>query len=260
MAGAGFSRTRPRNPPAPIYLNRTVRGSFRAAQHYLNARLAECEQGRELVGGSITLNQYLDRWLESRCPAEAQNEVNRGLYLSARSLYPAGSRQTNASRPRATRFPICVSSDATKKALAAHGCLHPCRSPRCPRAGRALAPTRPQSRLRRRDPQARPSRDERIVTGRGTTISLACPPHKVWSSFCSCPDHRPPAERVTAIVPAKRALTESRRPKSPTSRGGVFRGGSKPRISSYRWLRKTGQANRKGCESRAEVEGSLRAR
>jgi len=47
-----------------IYLNRTVRGSFRAAQHYLNARLAECEQGRELVGGSITLNQYLDRWLE----------------------------------------------------------------------------------------------------------------------------------------------------------------------------------------------------
>ena len=38
-------------------------------------------------------------------------------------------------------FQSCVSSDATKKALAAHGCLHPCRSPRCPRAGRALAPT-----------------------------------------------------------------------------------------------------------------------
>ncbi len=47
-----------------IYSNRTLRGSFRAAQHYLNARLAECEQGTELLGATMTLNQYLDRWLE----------------------------------------------------------------------------------------------------------------------------------------------------------------------------------------------------
>ena len=46
------------------YLSRTLRGSFRSAQHYLNARLAECDQGRELAGEDLTLNQYLDRWLE----------------------------------------------------------------------------------------------------------------------------------------------------------------------------------------------------
>ena len=70
------------------YSNRTLRGSFRSAQHYLNARLAECDQGRELVGGNDP--EPVPRPLaRGRCPAEAQNEVNRGLYLSARSLYPA---------------------------------------------------------------------------------------------------------------------------------------------------------------------------
>ncbi len=46
------------------YSNRTLRGSFRSAQHYLSGRLAECEQGRELAGEDLTLNQYLDRWLD----------------------------------------------------------------------------------------------------------------------------------------------------------------------------------------------------
>jgi integrase len=47
-----------------MYLNRAVRGSFRSAQHYLNAKITECEQGRELYGVHLTLDQYLDRWLE----------------------------------------------------------------------------------------------------------------------------------------------------------------------------------------------------
>ena len=46
------------------YQSRTVHGSFRAAQHYLNTRLEERDQGRELAGEDLTLNQYLDRWLE----------------------------------------------------------------------------------------------------------------------------------------------------------------------------------------------------
>jgi integrase len=47
-----------------IYSNRTLRGSFRAAQLYLNTRLAECEKDKEFLGAQLTLNQYLDRWLE----------------------------------------------------------------------------------------------------------------------------------------------------------------------------------------------------
>jgi integrase len=46
------------------YLNHTIRGSFRAAQHYLNTRLAKRGQGRELTSPAMKLNQYLDRWLE----------------------------------------------------------------------------------------------------------------------------------------------------------------------------------------------------
>ena len=46
------------------YVNRTVRGSFRSAQHYLHAKITECEESRELDGVRLTLDQYLDRWLE----------------------------------------------------------------------------------------------------------------------------------------------------------------------------------------------------
>jgi len=46
------------------YLNRTVRGSFRSARHYLNAKITECKESRELDGVRLTLDQYLDRWLE----------------------------------------------------------------------------------------------------------------------------------------------------------------------------------------------------
>ena len=57
-----------------IYSNRTLRGSFRSAQHYLSGRLAECEQGRELAGEDLTLNQYLDRWLELAARPKLRNK------------------------------------------------------------------------------------------------------------------------------------------------------------------------------------------
>jgi len=46
------------------YLNQTIRGGFRAAQRYLNLRLEERCGGGGLEGERLTLNQYLDRWLE----------------------------------------------------------------------------------------------------------------------------------------------------------------------------------------------------
>ena len=38
------------------YQNRTIRGGFRAAQHYLNTRLEEYDQGRELDGRRLNDN------------------------------------------------------------------------------------------------------------------------------------------------------------------------------------------------------------
>jgi integrase len=47
------------------YHNRTIHGSMREAQSYLTRKLRERELGRDLEGAKITLNEYLDRWLET---------------------------------------------------------------------------------------------------------------------------------------------------------------------------------------------------
>ena len=46
------------------YHNRTIHGSMREAQTYLTRKLRERDLGRDLEGAKITLNEYLDRWLE----------------------------------------------------------------------------------------------------------------------------------------------------------------------------------------------------
>ena len=46
------------------YHNRTIHGPMREAQAYLT-KLRERDSGRDLEGAKITLNEYLDRWLET---------------------------------------------------------------------------------------------------------------------------------------------------------------------------------------------------
>src|SRR5439155_4014541 len=47
------------------YHNRTIHGPMREAQAYLTKKLRERDLGRDLEGAKITLNEYLDRWLET---------------------------------------------------------------------------------------------------------------------------------------------------------------------------------------------------
>ena len=47
------------------YHNRTIQGSMREAQAYLTRKLRERDLGRDLEGAKVTLNEYLDRWLET---------------------------------------------------------------------------------------------------------------------------------------------------------------------------------------------------
>jgi integrase len=47
------------------YHNRTIHGSLREAQGYLTRKLRERDLGRDLEGAKITLNEHLDRWLET---------------------------------------------------------------------------------------------------------------------------------------------------------------------------------------------------
>jgi hypothetical protein len=47
------------------YHNRTIHGHMREAQAYLTKKLRERDLGRDLEGAKITLNEYLDRWIET---------------------------------------------------------------------------------------------------------------------------------------------------------------------------------------------------
>jgi hypothetical protein len=47
------------------YHNRTIHGPMREAQAYLTRKLRERDLGRDLEGAKITLNEYLDRCLET---------------------------------------------------------------------------------------------------------------------------------------------------------------------------------------------------
>lgn len=75
--------------------NRTLRGSFHSAQHYLDSKITECEQGRELAGATMTLNQYLDRWLELAARPKLRAKTARDYQqLVGRYLRPAlGERE-----------------------------------------------------------------------------------------------------------------------------------------------------------------------
>ena len=64
------------------YHNRTIRGGLRAAQRYLNSRLRERDQGREIEGAQITCNEYFDRWLQ----IAAQPKLRRKTYRDYEAL------------------------------------------------------------------------------------------------------------------------------------------------------------------------------
>jgi hypothetical protein len=46
------------------YLNKTIHGGLRDAQAHLNKMLGKRDGGRNLDSSKLTLNQYLDRWLD----------------------------------------------------------------------------------------------------------------------------------------------------------------------------------------------------
>jgi hypothetical protein len=57
------------------YHNRTIHGPMREAQAYLKRKLGERDLGRDLEGAKITLNEYLDRWLETAVKPRVQDRT-----------------------------------------------------------------------------------------------------------------------------------------------------------------------------------------
>ncbi|HKV77583.1 MAG TPA: hypothetical protein VJP02_05570 [Candidatus Sulfotelmatobacter sp.] len=97
------------------YHNRTVHGTARRAQEYLTKMLRERDLGRGLEGSEITLNEFLDRWLETAAKPKLREKSYRsynGLlggtfdqHLAKESCPPS---HPSMSRPRVSSLSIAV--------------------------------------------------------------------------------------------------------------------------------------------------------
>ena len=74
------------------YHNRTINGSMREAQAYLTRKLRERDLGRDLEGTKITLNEYLNRWVETARTTESTGKNPPRLSRHAAAVRPALSR------------------------------------------------------------------------------------------------------------------------------------------------------------------------
>ena len=77
------------------YHNKTIRGSFREAQTYLNTKLQERGTGRLPRAAAISLNQYLDQWLTMA----AMPRLRLKTYSDYEALLRLHIRPTFGTRP-----------------------------------------------------------------------------------------------------------------------------------------------------------------
>jgi hypothetical protein len=83
------------------YHNRTIHGPMREAQAYLTGRLRERDLGRDLEDAKITLNEYLDRWLETAVKPRVREKTWQDYSgMLRRYVRPSlGERLLTALRP-----------------------------------------------------------------------------------------------------------------------------------------------------------------
>src|SRR5579872_1727215 len=78
------------------YHNRTIHGPMREAQAYLTRKLHERDLGRDLEGAKITVNEYLDRWLETAVKPRVREKTWQDYPGHAAALYPTCPRRKSA--------------------------------------------------------------------------------------------------------------------------------------------------------------------
>jgi integrase len=86
------------------YHSRMVHGPVRHAQSYLNKVLREHDLGRQVDGAQVTLNEYLDRWLETA----AKPRLREKSYRSYESLLRRYVRPSLGPRILAAICPLDI--------------------------------------------------------------------------------------------------------------------------------------------------------
>ena len=121
------------------YHNRTIHGPMREAQAYLTRKLRERDLGRDLEGAKITLNEYLDRWLETAVKPRVREKTCQDYKgMLRRYIRPKLGERVLAANA-SSRSPNCLSANDRARSVSSDRPLHACGLKICDAAGRAMA-------------------------------------------------------------------------------------------------------------------------
>src|SRR5215467_5724798 len=81
---------RPHETNKRNYHSRTIHGPMREAQAYLTRKLRERDLGRDLEGAKITLNEYLDRWIQTAVKPRVREKTSHDYEGILRRYIPPG--------------------------------------------------------------------------------------------------------------------------------------------------------------------------
>ncbi len=153
------------------YHNRTIRGSMREAQAYLTKKLRERDLGRDLEGAKITLNEYLDRWLETAVKPRVQQKTCQDYDgILRRYIRPGlGDRALVSMRPMdiQTTYQRMIE----RGVVASDGPVHTCGIKVCTAAGVAMASVARESCRWCQNPAAAQRRNAGTHCGAGASFS-----------------------------------------------------------------------------------------
>lgn len=92
------------------YHNHTIRGAKKDAQKYLNAKLREIDLGTYIEPSKVSVNEYLDQWLE----AAAQPRVREATHIWYRDLLKHHVRPSIGNEGLSTIQPLDIQTIYTK--------------------------------------------------------------------------------------------------------------------------------------------------
>jgi len=107
------------------YHNRTIHGPVRQAQVYLTKRLRERDLGRGIEGTQVTLNEYLDRWLQTAAKPRLREKIYDDYEGMLRCyVRPAGREAADINL--ATRDSKRLPADDRSWPIRSDGPVHAC--------------------------------------------------------------------------------------------------------------------------------------
>jgi len=121
------------------YHNRTIHGSMRDAQASLTRKLRERDLGRDLEGAKITLNEYLDRWLETAVKPRVREKTCQDYRRHAATVHPARLGRNSAGGNAAYGRSDYLSENDRGRAVRSYRPLYTCCVKVCDPASIAVA-------------------------------------------------------------------------------------------------------------------------